>query len=264
MKKNVMLKIASVLMVAVLLTTCAISSTFAKYVTSEETVSSNLGTVAKWGVEISGAAKDVELFKDTYSDVSKNATVMSGATDKIAVVAPGTDSSNSAFALSIKGQPEVACAVTFKGDVKLTGWMVPSSDTIDDEDLFYCPIVFSVNGEKVTTTATKGTEYSKAVMDAIAEAIFGKVVTANEDGEYIVKYPVNHDFNKKDSEGNIIGTTVTISWAWEFPETEDKEIDRKDTYLGDQAANNKASTIQISYSLGVEQIAEGVAVTQGN
>ena len=34
MKKNKMMRIASVLLVAVILTTCAISGTFAKYVTS--------------------------------------------------------------------------------------------------------------------------------------------------------------------------------------------------------------------------------------
>ena len=49
MKKNVMMRIASVLMIAVLLTTCVISGTFAKY-TAQATASAEV-TVAKWAVE---------------------------------------------------------------------------------------------------------------------------------------------------------------------------------------------------------------------
>ena len=49
MKKNKMMRIASVLLVAVLLSTCAISGTFAKYVTQ---VSGNdSARVARWGIK---------------------------------------------------------------------------------------------------------------------------------------------------------------------------------------------------------------------
>ncbi len=53
MKKNTMMRIASVLLVAVVLTTCAISGTFAKY-TSEKEVSDS-ATVAKWSFEVNDA-----------------------------------------------------------------------------------------------------------------------------------------------------------------------------------------------------------------
>ena len=80
MKKNNVMRIASALLVAVLLTTCAISDTFAKYTTDAEGVAS--ARVAKWGF---GTATEIEfdLFSDNYNDVVVG-------TDGALVVAPGT------------------------------------------------------------------------------------------------------------------------------------------------------------------------------
>ena len=50
MRNNRMMRAASALLVAVLLTTSTISGTFAKYVTEKEV--SDTARVAKWGVEI--------------------------------------------------------------------------------------------------------------------------------------------------------------------------------------------------------------------
>ena len=55
MKKNKMMRIASVLLVAVLLSTCVISGTFAKYTSSA--TSTDTATVAKWDITV----EDVEL-----------------------------------------------------------------------------------------------------------------------------------------------------------------------------------------------------------
>ena len=74
MKKNKMMRIASALLVAVILTTCAISGTFAKYVTS--TPGSDSARVAKFrqcpynrdvldGFAVSISAKQVIVFEET-------------------------------------------------------------------------------------------------------------------------------------------------------------------------------------------------------
>ena len=63
MKKNTMMRVASALLVAVLLSTCAISGTFAKYVTTAS--GSDTARVAKWDVQISGIADG--LFAKTYA-----------------------------------------------------------------------------------------------------------------------------------------------------------------------------------------------------
>ena len=68
MKKNAMLKIAAVLLVAVLLTTCAISSTFAKYVSSYESTAET-ARVAKWGLYVDTTSIGTQkLFFSEYND----------------------------------------------------------------------------------------------------------------------------------------------------------------------------------------------------
>ena len=82
MKKNKMMRIASVLLIAVLMTTCAISGTFAKYTTSAE--GSDVARVANWGFESDGELTIDDLFIAAYDNVSGvNADV----------IAPGTTNS---------------------------------------------------------------------------------------------------------------------------------------------------------------------------
>lgn len=126
MKKNRMMRLASILLVAVLLSTSVISGTYAKY-TSTVTGSST-ATVAKWsikvsdtafsdsntGTEIAVASPSVtfNLFntiKDNWSEsgAANEADVSSGK------IAPGT---SGAFALNIKNDSEVTAqyGITFE------------------------------------------------------------------------------------------------------------------------------------------------------
>ena len=116
MRKNKMMRAASALLVAVLLTTSTISGTFAKYVTTN--TATDTARVAKWGVELQVVGN---LFGDTYANkaggnkITYNtdaaATVQSynivagiAADD---VVAPGTKN-DEGFTFSINGKPEVS------------------------------------------------------------------------------------------------------------------------------------------------------------
>ena len=104
MRKNKMMRAASGLLVAVLLSTCAISGTFAKYTTSVS--SSDKARVATWGFTQTSISL-TDLFKTTYD---KN---VQGTAD---VIAPGTTNS-ATFTFKYDGQetaPEVA--YTFKVD----------------------------------------------------------------------------------------------------------------------------------------------------
>ena len=109
MKKNAMLKIAAVLLVAVLLTTCAISSTFAKYVTDAGS-HSETARVAMWGVEVETELSNTsgpQLFLDEYANVKSN-----NGND---VLAPGT-SGMYTFDLTITGTPETSLQVLLTSD----------------------------------------------------------------------------------------------------------------------------------------------------
>lgn len=101
MKKNVMMRVASALLVAVLMTTCAISGTFAKY--TSEVTGKDTARVAKWGWGTNTVT--IDLFKDAY-----DGTVDSN--DGADVIAPGTKNSAS-IVWNTSFIPEVAYEITF-------------------------------------------------------------------------------------------------------------------------------------------------------
>ncbi len=109
MKKNVMMRAASALLVAVLLTTSAISGTFAKYTTS--TTGSDSARVAYWGFK-QDATITFNLFDKTYNNAAGDKTVEAA----VDVIAPGTSSETSfAFGYAKNGAiaaPEVAYELT--------------------------------------------------------------------------------------------------------------------------------------------------------
>ena len=119
MKKNVLMRAASGLLVATMLTTCAISGTFAKYVTQDN--GGDVARVAKWGVvtQVQG-----DLYALNYLD--GNVNTESNATDHSVsvssqqglsadnVVAPGTKSDGNVFAFNLNGTPEVDSKTTIK------------------------------------------------------------------------------------------------------------------------------------------------------
>lgn len=223
MKKNFMMRAASALLVAVLLSTCTISGTFAKYTTTAS--GSDQARVAKWGVEVSGMASN--LFAKTYATDTGNALGNVVVADE-KVVAPGTKN-DTGVNFSLTGTPEVAVHVEFKVtnaagdgnpvDVVLpvgtgyTDWTrAPYTDTFDVTGKDYKPLVFTLKDG--ATTLKEGT---LADIEKFLE---------DETGDYGVGTNL----------GTILGGTTgsyTLTWAWAFgPETNDMA----DTLLGNIAA----------------------------
>lgn len=231
MKKNTMLRIASVLLVAVMMTTCAISGTFAKYVTSG--TSQDEARVAKWGVEVTGYA---DMFKTEYDKNDAGFTlsaksVVSSDTDKL--LAPGTAGKLTEVALS--GTPEVAVRVTYDATVDLAGWNIGGA-------VYYCPVVVEVEG-----TAMYGMNYANEA--AFEAAIKAAIEALTKD--YVAKTDLS-----------TVGTNApSVSWAWAFEKNDevlgvvcDKNSDEYDTALGDQAADGSAATISVEIVTTVTQI----------
>lgn len=112
MKNNKMMRAASGLMIAALLTTGMISGTFAKYTTQDELNDS--ARVAKWGVNLGISGN---LYGEAY-DGANNTIVTSGSTATVQssstgekVVAPGTKNANSGLHITLNGKPEVSTKV---------------------------------------------------------------------------------------------------------------------------------------------------------
>lgn len=103
MKKNKMMRLASVLLVVTLLTTSAISGTFAKYTTSNS--GNDTARVAYWGFK-NNTMNITDLFSNVYDSTVKSLTD---------VIAPGTAGS-ATFAFAYEGTEAPEVAYTFQVD----------------------------------------------------------------------------------------------------------------------------------------------------
>ena len=227
MKKNKMMRTASVLLVAALMTTSMISGTFAKYTTSAD--GSDTARVAKFGVNITANGS---TFANSY-DTEKTATVVGTSSAK--VVAPGTKGEMTK--MTITGTPEVSVKVSYKGAFDIKDWNV-------DTNTFYCPLNITIKANatsdsSLTSTVTKGTDYS-------SETDFENAVNTAID-KYSKEYEPGTDFSNKGED------SLSVSWEWPFDDNTSnaKQTDINDTKLGDAAT---ASTVTLKVTTTVTQI----------
>ncbi len=125
MKTNKMMRIAGFLLVAVMLSTCVISGTFAKYTST--TAGTDTARVAKWQFKIdtddtvvTSKTFTFDLFNtvaDTADASETNDANVADATDSKAIIAPGTQGS---FEIKLENLSEVSAryGIAFTGDLK--------------------------------------------------------------------------------------------------------------------------------------------------
>lgn len=234
MRKNKMMRLASALLVAVLLTTCAISGTFAKYVTSD--TSADSARVAKWGVSVVASGDD--LFNNEYTDTTHGLTVKSE--DDKNVVAPGTSNTEfgaAGLTFTIEGAPEVAVKITydFKAieDIYLGTGTYADDTTGDDTDFYvvtgdpYYPVVYTLTKD--------GSEVAKGNLAAI-DTYFENLTTSST----LI------------AANTTLDAVYVLTWAWDFG---DSANNTKDTTLGNLAAGTTTTTndfnLDLSYSLTI-------------
>ena len=218
MRKNRMMRLASVLLVCVLLTTSVISGTFAKYTTS--VTSSDKARVANWGFERTNSMDLTDLFLSSYDNVNSE-----NGED---VIAPGTwgdtvfnfayDETNGAEG------PEVAYTFTVKVE-----------DECAEEIKDNVNILWSLDGvEYKTDDAGKS-------WDKMVAAI--KAMSGEEDGS--CEYEPNtlpDAFSTDDS-------NHTIAWRWIFSNSQGN-----DTYDTNMGNNDVLAKCSIKITITAEQI----------
>lgn len=106
MKKNTMMRVASALLVAVLMTTCAISGTFAKYISTG--TGFDTARVAEWDIKLEGEEMANTFTFDLFNTV-KDSNGTDNETDVEigqgeTIIAPGTSGS---FEINLKNDSEV-------------------------------------------------------------------------------------------------------------------------------------------------------------
>ena len=215
MKKNKMMRTASGLLVATLLTTSVISGTFAKYVTSAE--GTDTARVARWGFKDTSVEFD-NLFETSYD---KNVT---GEED---VIAPGTTKSATFKFNYTESQTAPEVAYTFKVDT--------TDSNCADDIKKNKNIVWSLDGKEYATD-DQGTSWDKmiaAIKNLSGDASGEKEYKA---GELPTEFPK-------------ASKTHTVKWAWKINDN-DSATDAQnveDTGMGNKDALDKV-TLKITVS----------------
>lgn len=253
MKKNVMMRVASVILVMVLMTTSVISGTFAKYVTADN--GSDSARVAKWGVM---ATVEGNLFSDSYKNApttyTKNETeddiTVQAEAEGTDVVAPGTQN-DKGMKITLTGTPEVDVKVEFKMEVvenkeiKLVAGNYLNPTTGNKIDFFnvkedYYPVVFTLSRDDKKLVSGN----VKDIQDYLTENL-NKTYEANTDLSQI-------------NSGTSGVYTLTWNWAFENPSSDDPAMDAADTYLGNAIAGGSAegatTDIAVKFSVSATQV----------
>ncbi|MBQ6153991.1 MAG: hypothetical protein IJJ15_09610 [Ruminococcus sp.] len=270
MKKNKVMRIASVLLIVTLLSTCAISGTFAKYVVTGAAEAE--ARVAKWGVtvDVKGQLTDTSYATDdeSYSpyNSSDNSVTVKARTD---VVAPGTKAPTvdgiEGMQATITGKPEVATRfqLTFNSDwteITLPAGEYRDWTSSDPEDTFtleedYKPIVL-----KLTFTKASGnTNHSFTVEGGVEDIITKLNSFTGGDDDLTADFAPNSDVN----------ATFKLTWVWPFEvgdqvedlagdcTYEDTTIrDKADTFLGNAIA------VQLGQQIEGFEMPEDIVLTE--
>lgn len=235
-KKNVLMRSAGLLLVLVLVTSCFVGSTFAKYTVGGK--GDDTARVAKFGVAITanGATFAKEYATDDQTVVGTIANSVVSSDDR-KLVAPGTK--GNMVSMKLQGTPEVAVQVTYLATVTL------NDNWVNADGKFYCPLQIKVTSDKGTNGVTIcGLDFDSK--DAFQTAV------ANEISYASAKYDAKTDLST--------AVTPAVSWAWAYnggalvAGQKIAQTDKDDTYLGDQAAKGSAAEIQLTVQTTVTQI----------
>ena len=231
-RKNHTLKLAGILLALVLVTSCFVGGTFAKYVTSG--TGKDTARVAKFGVTVTANGS---TFAEQYATDDETVRAIASSvvsSERKKVVAPGTK--GDMVSMTLSGSAEVAVKVTYKATVNL-------GDKWVADGVYYCPLVITVNNKNIN-----GLDYKTA-------ADFAAAVEAEIDG-YTKNYVANTDFSG-DQAANYEKDSLKVSWRWNFEATQfakGDQTDEKDTILGNAAANGNAAEISLQVVTTVTQI----------
>ena len=238
MKKNRMMRLASILLVLVLMTSSVVGGTFAKYTTSATGTDS--ARVAKWGFESDGTITINGLFQKAYTTAGGTVsgdTVVSSNDEN--VIAPGTKN---------------AKTFTFNYDKTSNGIQAPevayvftvSATTTAKQDA-YAKLDANPNFFWTLKAAGAATATPYGDFDELLAAINALDGTAGETGKEYGAGDLPTTFFGADKNGSA---TCEIGWEWKFENTDEAkkiEQDKTDTDMGNADILDKLDiTITVS------------------
>lgn len=222
MKKNRMMRLASILLVCVLLTTSVISGTFAKYTTTAS--GSDSARVAYWGFNDDGKIEIDNLFLTAYDTGNDDKTVSSSTK----VIAPGTKN-------------EVTFTFNYNEANGLTAPEVDYSFAVSTEGSSCAQdiqnntnIQWTFDGSLAPAVTVDETEYAAGSWTALLKAIEGLAGTGDyEAGNLPTSFADSHK----------------IGWEWKIGTTDEE-------HKRDAAMGNKGSldTVKLVITITATQI----------
>lgn len=230
MTKNKAMRLGSVMLVLALLTTCAISGTFAKYTASSET--NDTARVAYWGFSNSETTT-LDLFNYTDANVKVSSTEVDDVT---LVVAPGTSNSKNLTFNYNAGTSIKAPEVAYTFNVEATN----SGDTTFLDGAKGFNWTLTVDGTE--------TKYDKTadLLSALNALSVSDKVSAGSLPSTIA------------TEGEL--KTFTIGWKWDFTDESQSKTDdsiaardTEDTTLGN-AAEADLQNVKLNIKVTATQV----------
>lgn len=231
------MRVAGLLLALVLVTSCFVGGTFAKYVTSG--TGHDSARVAKFGVKITATGT---MFAKEYATddegVSGTITESVVSSDDSKLVAPGTK--GNMFSMTLTGTPEVAVRVQYAATLTLNdNWK-------GADGKFYCPLQFKIPRydtelQQWVNDVVDGTQFNNA--EALRREVESKI------DAFSATYEAGTPLNSLTAEDH---KAPSVSWEWPFHHDDASDI--KDTYLGDQAAEGKAADILLKVVTTVTQV----------
>ena len=264
MKKNKTLRVALVLCVLAIFCAALVGSTFAKYVTGDQTA--DTARVSKWGVTVTYKdlnTNDDLTFNKEYATEdagtnSANISVSVKSNDDKNMVAPGT--ADAGFSFTIEGTPEVATKVDIHMDVNKDVFLGKGADyaaaTAVAHNAYngtanYYPLVFTL-----TATGVNGAN------------AFGENVNSVTGNLKLIENTLETWANTAYKAPNAdLGIVFTLTWAWEYGSYNAEntyesatKADIADTKLGDLAAD----VFDTTYTATTEGIAPTTTTGEGD
>lgn len=283
MKKNVMFKVAAVMLVLTLASTCIIGTTFAKYVTGD--TASDTARVAKWGITVatSGTLFGTNYAANSAADADEIVAAVSDSVSSYngdSIVAPGTKNTTG-FQVKLTGTPEVSYAVT-AGTNSVTiediflaagtyGVMVPVYGVNEDTDIsgYYtlAGTTYTLNGATAYDAAatyydlhdqiTVGTKYFPVQWAVAHSGADSVAIAATSDLTVVVNALVDAINGMTGVANNELDATYTLTWEWAF--STDDDTDAKDTILGNlMAADATNRVVKLDGANYTSELTDGV------
>lgn len=245
MKKNRMMRLASILLVCVLLTTSVISGTFAKYASTA--TGSDEARVAYWGFGLDSEIAIDDLFVDVYADpLVTDYTVDSVGADGDDVIAPGTANFKTFKFAYTNNTAENATApeVGYNFTVSTEGSVI-APDIESNTNIQWA--VLPVNGT-ATLPAEDSSEWG--TWDKMIDEI--KLLSGDTDG--VMNYAPNTA-----PAAFAQGTEYIVAWQWIFETAGDSDTDAdgiKDQDEIDTAMGNKSALdeVVVKITITAEQV----------